>query len=221
MNDQIKVVIVEDHALMREGIKAIISREQNIQVVGESDNVDNGYEVVMKCNPDILLLDIALHGSSGIVLAKKLLAARSDLKIIIITAYSKIDYILESIESGVKGYILKESSPENLASAIEKVYDGEIYIDSYISNKVIKSLITKSDVKIAEDCKSAYSKLSLREQQILKLLIDGISIKDIAEELFISSKTVENHKGSIMVKLKCKNMTELIRYAISIGLIDV
>ena len=221
MTDAINVVIIEDHALMREGIKAIISRDEKIKVVGESDNVDDGYEVVMSCNPDILLLDIALHGSSGLVLAKRLLAAKPDLLIIIITAYSKIDYILEAVESGVKGYILKESSPENLADAIEKVYAGEIYIDSYISNKVIKSLITKNDVEIAEDNKSAYSKLSLREQQILKLLIDGVPIKDIAEELFISSKTVENHKASIMVKLKCKNMTELIRYAISIGLIDV
>ena len=221
MTDAINVVIIEDHALMREGIKAIISRDEKIKVIGESDNVDDGYDVVMDCNPDILLLDIALHGSSGLVLAKRLLAAKPDLLIIIITAYSKIDYILEAVESGVKGYILKESSPENLADAIEKVYAGEIYIDSYISNKVIKSLITKNDVEIAEDNKSAYSKLSLREQQILKLLIDGVPIKDIAEELFISSKTVENHKASIMVKLKCKNMTELIRYAISIGLIDV
>ncbi|MBQ3320031.1 MAG: response regulator transcription factor [Spirochaetia bacterium] len=221
MTDEIKVVIIEDHALMREGIKAIVSRDEKIKVIGESDNVDDGYDVVLNCNPDILLLDIALHGSSGLVLAKRLLAAKPDLLIIIITAYSKIDYILEAVESGVKGYILKESSPENLAEAIEKVYAGEIYIDSYISNKVIKSLITKNDVEIAEDNKSAYSKLSLREQQILKLLIDGVPIKDIAEELFISSKTVENHKASIMVKLKCKNMTELIRYAISIGLIDV
>ena len=221
MTDVINVVIIEDHALMREGIKAIISRDEKIKVIGESDNVDDGYDVVMNCNPDILLLDIALHGSSGLVLAKRLLAAKPDLLIIIITAYSKIDYILEAVESGVKGYILKESSPENLADAIEKVYAGEIYIDSYISNKVIKSLINKNDVEIAEDNKSAYSKLSLREQQILKLLIDGVPIKDIAEELFISSKTVENHKASIMVKLKCKNMTELIRYAISIGLIDV
>ncbi len=221
MTDEINVVIIEDHALMREGIKAIIGRNEKIHVVGESDNVEDGYDVVMKCNPNILLLDISLHGSSGLVLAKRLLAAKPELLIIIITAYSKIDYILEAVESGVKGYILKESSPENLAEAIEKVYSGEIYIDSYISNKVIKSLITKNDVDIAEDNKSAYSKLSLREQQILKLLIDGVSIKDIAEELFISSKTVENHKASIMVKLKCKNMTELIRYAISIGLVDV
>ena len=221
MTDEINVVIIEDHALMREGIKAIIGRNDKIHVVGESDNVEDGYDVVMKCNPNILLLDIALHGSSGLVLAKRLLAAKPELLIIIITAYSKIDYILEAVESGVKGYILKESSPENLAEAIEKVYSGEIYIDSYISNKVIKSLITKNDVDIAEDNKSAYSKLSLREQQILKLLIDGVSIKDIAEELFISSKTVENHKASIMVKLKCKNMTELIRYAISIELVDV
>lgn len=218
---EIRVMIIEDHALMREGIKAIVSRDSNIRVIAESDNVDDGYYAVMENKPDILLLDISLHGSSGLVLARKLLGEMPELKIIIITAYSKIEYILEAVENGVKGYILKESSPENLADAIEKVYNGEIYIDSYISNKVIKSLITKDDVEIAEDSKSAYTKLSLREQQILKLLVDGVSIKDIAEELFISSKTVENHKGSIMVKLKCKNMTELIRYAISIGLIDV
>ena len=112
MTDAINVVIIEDHALMREGIKAIISRDEKIKVIGESDNVDDGYDVVMNCNPDILLLDIALHGSSGLVLAKRLLAAKPDLLIIIITAYSKIDYILEAVESGVKGYILKESSPE-------------------------------------------------------------------------------------------------------------
>ncbi|MCQ2604480.1 MAG: response regulator transcription factor [Spirochaetia bacterium] len=221
MNDEIKVVIIEDHALMREGIKAIIRRDPGISVIGESDNVDDGYDVVINGRPDILLLDIALHGSSGLVLAKKILAVMPELKIIIITAYSKVEYILEAVENGVKGYILKESTPDNLTAAIEKVFNGEIYVDSYISNKVIKSLINKNNIDIAEDGKSAYSKLSLREQQILKLLIDGVSIKDIAEELFISSKTVENHKASIMVKLKCKNMTELIRYAISIGLIDV
>jgi len=220
MND-IRVVIIEDHALMREGIKSIISRDPKISVVGESDNVEDGYSTVMECRPDILLLDISLHGSSGLVLARKVLAAIPDLKIIIITVYSKIEYILEAVENGVKGYILKESSPENLTEAIDKVNSGEIYIDSYVSNKVIKTLISKDDVEISEDGKSAYSKLSLREQQILKHLIDGVSVKDIAEELRISSKTVENHKASIMVKLKCKNMTELIRYAISIGLIDV
>ena len=220
MND-IRVVIIEDHALMREGIKSIISRDPKISVVGESDNVEDGYSTVLECRPDILLLDISLHGSSGLVLARKVLAAIPDLKIIIITVYSKIEYILEAVENGVKGYILKESSPENLTEAIDKVNSGEIYIDSYVSNKVIKSLISKNDVEISEDGKSAYSKLSLREQQILKHLIDGVSVKDIAEELRISSKTVENHKASIMVKLKCKNMTELIRYAISIGLIDV
>lgn len=220
MND-IRVVIIEDHALMREGIKSIISRDPKISVVGESDNVEDGYSTVLECRPDILLLDISLHGSSGLVLARKVLAAIPDLKIIIITVYSKIEYILEAVENGVKGYILKESSPENLTEAIDKVNSGEIYIDSYVSNKVIKTLISKDDVEISEDGKSACSKLSLREQQILKHLIDGVSVKDIAEELRISSKTVENHKASIMVKLKCKNMTELIRYAISIGLIDV
>ena len=110
MTDEIKVVIIEDHALMREGIKAIISRDEKIKVIGESDNVDEGYDVVINCNPDILLLDIALHGSSGLVLAKRLLAAKPDLLIIIITAYSRKGTALS--------FSRKEAAPRQTESII-------------------------------------------------------------------------------------------------------
>ena len=134
--------------------------------------------------------------------------------------YSKLEYILESLDFGAKGYILKETSSEKLIECINKVLDGEIYIDSYISNKVIKSLVKKDDMQYSETS-NLYGTLTLREQEILRLLVESVSIKQIAEELFISTKTVENHKSSILLKLNCRNMVELVRYAINIGLIDV
>ena len=220
MSDKIKIVTIEDHALVREGIKSVINNNKTMEIIGEADNVDNGYDVVLRLNPDILLLDISLHGLSGLELAKKILKKLPELKIIIITMYSKLEYILESLDFGAKGYILKETSSEELIDCINKVLDGEIYIDSYISNKVIKSLLNKEGMQFAET-NNLYGTLTLREQEILRLLVESVSVKQIAEDLFISSKTVENHKSSIMLKLKCRNMVELVRYAINIGLIDV
>lgn len=221
MDKKIKVFIIEDHTFTREGIKTIVSGSGIIDVAGESDNVDDGYDGVMNTKPDVLLLDISLHGSSGLMLAKKLLTDMPELKIIIITAFSKIDYILDAVENGISGYILKESPPENLPVIIKKVFAGEMYIDSYVSNKVIKSLINKNEVELSEAENLAYGKLTFREQQILKLLVDGLSVKDIADQLFISVRTAENHKANIMQKLKCKSMIELVKYSISIGLIDL
>ncbi len=219
MPDRIKIVIIEDHALVREGIKSIVNKNREMKIIGEADNVQDGYDVINSEIPDLLLLDISLHGLSGLELAKKILKKIPELKIIIITMYSKLEYILQSLDIGVRGYILKETSSENLIDCINKVLNGEIYIDTHISNKVIKSLINKKDVQITDN-KTLYGKLTLREQEILRLLVESVPVKQIAEDLFISAKTVENHKASIMIKLNCKNMVELVRYAINIGLID-
>ena len=221
MENKIKVFIIEDHTFTREGIKAIICRDSHIEVVGESDNVDDGYEAVSKIRPDMLLLDISLHGSSGLVLGRKLKSKFPEMKVIIITAFSKIDYVMDALESGLNGYILKESPPDNLADIIIRVFNGEMYIDSNISNQVIKSLIRKNDMGDAEENSTVYGTLTLREQQVLRLLVDGLPVKEIADQLFISVRTAENHKANIMQKLKCKNIVELVRYSISIGLIDV
>ncbi len=221
MENRIKVFIIEDHTFTREGIKAIVSRDSRIEVVGESDNVDDGYNEVSRIRPDMVLLDISLHGSSGLVLGKKLKNILPELKIIIITAFSKMDYVMDALESGLDGYILKESPPDDMPDIIVRVFNGEMFIDNNISNKVIKSLIRKDDPDQSEEDSTVYGTLSFREQQILRLLVDGLPVKEIADQLFISVRTVENHKANIMQKLKCRNTVELVRYAISIGLIDV
>ncbi len=220
MKDNYSVVIIEDHPLVREGIKAVISKNRKLHIIGEAENADDGYHLVLKTRPDIVLLDISLHGSSGLEIGKKLLKIDSGLKIIALTMHSKIEYIISALESGIKGYILKDTSPETLLHGIEKVIEGDIFVDSYISNKVITQLLhgDKSDQGIINS--STYESLTMREQEVLRLLVNGVTLKKIGDELFISTKTVENHKANIMTKLKCKNMVELVRFAFEIGLID-
>ena len=221
MRNKHSVIIIDDHPLVREGLKSVVNRHPLLEVVREADNVEEGYDLVREVKPDLVLLDIILHGSSGLELGKKLLAADPSQKIILLTMYSKIQYIVSALESGIRGYILKETSPAALLQGIEKVLEGEIFVDSYISNKVISQLIHREEVDAGIDHGGSYESLSRREQEILRLLVNGASLKQIANELFISAKTVENHKASIMLKLRCGNMVELVRFAIEIGLIEV
>jgi DNA-binding NarL/FixJ family response regulator len=221
MEHRYSIVIIEDHALVREGIKAVIDKHRDMKVIGEAEDADEGYRIVVELKPDLLLLDISLHGVSGLELAKKLLRENSNLKIIVLTMYSKIQYIIDSLEIGVKGYVLKETSPDKLIQGIEKVLGGGIFVDSYVSNKVISKLMHKTDEDLIVDSSKSYESLTLREQEVLRLLVEGQSVKQIAEALFISAKTVENHRANIMTKLKCKNVIELVRFAAGIGLIEL
>ncbi|MCL2704601.1 MAG: response regulator transcription factor [Spirochaetaceae bacterium] len=222
MKDKYSVVTIDDHSLIREGIKSIVNKSNKFNIAGEADNADDGYKVVTKIRPDIVLLDISLHGQSGFEIGKKLLKEDPSIKIIILTMHSKTQYIIDALKNGIKGYILKDNSPINLITAMEKVIQGEIFIDSYISNKVISELlpdnVEKSEISMN---KSSYESLTEREQEILKKLVSGHSTREIGSELFISFKTVENHKASIMSKLKCKNMVELMRFALETGLVDL
>ena len=224
MKDKYSVVTIDDHPLVREGIKSIINKSNKFKIAGEADNADDGYKAVVQIKPDIVLLDISLRGQSGFEIGKKLLKTDPSIKIIILTMHSKTQYIIDALKSGIRGYILKDNSPINLITGMEKVIQGEIFVDSYISNKVILELLpndeTKSKVPISIN-KSSYESLTGREQEILKMVVSGYSTKQIGNELFISFKTVENHKASIMSKLKCKNIVELTRFAYETGLVDL
>ena len=214
------VLIIDDHSTVREGIKSILNKKQNLNIVGEAGTFQDGYEQAISLLPDIILMDVSIHGLSGIELSNKILKEKPDIKIIIVSMYAKAEYIIKAIEYGVKGYILKDSSSEKILKGIAAVINGELFVDSYISNKVISKLINKEmkfQPKIAEN---DYKSLSLREQEILHLIVEGLSVKDIGKQLYISNKTVETHKSSIMNKLKCTTLVGLVRYAIQIGLVD-
>jgi DNA-binding NarL/FixJ family response regulator len=214
-----KILLVDDHPAIRASIGAELLKKNIAEHIFEAGNSEEGFNQAMALNPDLIVMDISLYGASGIELTKKILQKNPGIKIVMLSMYSKVIYITESLKAGAKGYILKEADMDSIIDGIKKVLSGETYVDSRISSKVIASLISpEEDLEQPED--STYDTLSSREQEILRLLAEGREIRDIAKELCISSKTVINHRTNIMQKLNCSNMVELIKYAIHIGLVD-
>ncbi len=214
------LVVIDDHPTVREGIKAIIKESGQIKVIGEAGNAEEGFNKVKRYKPDITLLDISLPDENGISLAKRIKDSFPETKIIILSIHSKIEYIKESFRAGVLGYILKESPPERLIEGIKKVSAGYYFIDSCASHEVVRDLINNNKNEPRKSV-SVYSTLSKREQQILKLIAEGMHNRDIAKTLFISVKTVENHRTNILKKLNLKSTADLVKYAIKIGIIDI
>ncbi len=220
MKEKRQVLIVDDHPLFREGIKTIISQNGRFEVVDEAGTGREGFEKASQLKPDVVLLDISLPDETGMEVARKIRHHLPHTRIMILSMHSKIDYIVEAFQSGATGYVVKESAAERLAEALDAVASGEYFLDSSISHEVIAKLMN-SPVKEAKVSDAGYGKLTAREQEIMRMLAEGASKGDIAEQLCISIKTVENHRANIMRKLDIHSAMELVRYAARLGLIDV
>ena len=205
--------------MFREGIRSIIERG-GVEVIGESGTGQDGLKNVTELKPDIVLVDISLPDRNGIKLTREITDRQPETRVIILSMHFKIDYIAEAFQSGAKGYIVKESAGNKLIQALDAVMKGEEYLDSSVSSKVIRKLKGIS-VKKAQPAEEAYEQLTNREQEILGLLAEGFSVKDISAKIFISQKTVENHRASIMRKLNIHSPVEIVRFAAKLGLIDV
>ena len=214
------ILIIDDHTLFREGLKAIIGRDSRFKVVGEAGNGREGLRMAKKLKPDVVLVDISLPDRSGIQLTREMRSLLPDSHIIIVTMHSKIDCIAEAFQAGAKGYVVKESASERLLQGLEAVGKGEYFLDSSVSHEVVKKLM-KFPLKETRITDAAYGTLTPREQEILRLLAEGLSTKEVAGKLFISPKTVENHRASIMKKLDLHSSLDLFRFAARIGLLDV
>ncbi|RKX82817.1 MAG: DNA-binding response regulator [Spirochaetes bacterium] len=220
MRERKSIIIIDDHPTVREGLKSIVKRDEALEIVGESGSGEEGLFLVHKLKPDLVLLDLSLKGIDGIEITKQILKDLPDIKVVIISVHSKINYIKEAFLAGAKGYIIKESAPDKLLEGIQKVLKGNYYMDSYVSHEVVQELLLEKK-HVEEPKRDAYGSLSSREQQILRFLAEGMQTKEIASKLFISVKTVENHRANIMRKLNVKNIVELIKYAAKIGIIDI
>ena len=220
MNQKKSILIIDDHPLFREGLKAIIDRDSKFEVVGEAGMGREGLRMAKRLKPDLVLADISLPDQTGIQLTREIRSLLPETRVMIVSMHSKINYIAEAFQAGATGYVVKESASERLMNGLERVSKGQYFLDSSLSREVVEKLM-ESPGREAEITDGAYGTLTPREQEVMRLLAEGSSAKEAAKKLFISPKTVENHRNNIMRKLDLHSTVELVRYAAKLGLIDV
>lgn len=213
---KIKVLVVDDHAMFRQGIRALLEGYDDVEVVGEATEGREAIEKVHQLAPQVVLMDIAMPVMGGLEATRRIKKERPDAKVLVLTQYEDSEYILSLIKAGAKGYISKAATAAELVSAIRTIYKGE----SFLYPSAATTLIEEFLIRAGEE-KNEYERLTDREREILQLVAEGRTNREIADTLFVSVKTVLRHRTNIMEKLGFHNRTELIKYAISKGLIEM
>ena len=212
----IKILLADDHDLFVEGLTGLIARVENFELAGHARDGLQAVEQAELLRPDIILMDMTMPHMNGINAARQILAKLPDIKIIMLSMHGDREFIVESLKAGAKGYILKESSSEELNQAIISVYNGSYYIAHSIMPIIIEDYLRL----LKNYGSNKNSPLSERELEILKLFVNGQSSKQIAAQLSISKNTVDTHRRRILDKADCNNLAELTHYAIRNGYID-
>jgi DNA-binding NarL/FixJ family response regulator len=214
----IKIILVDDHDIVRDGIKSILQSHSRIKIVGEAGNYDELIKILKLESPDIIILDISIPDKSGIEITRILRKDYPQIKIIILSMYIIDEFIFNSLEAGASAYLPKNTSKKELISAIEHVNEGKEFISDQISNVILKGYLQRIKKGNSEN---KNEKLTKREKEILVLFAEGVNNKEIADKLFISIRTVESHKNHIMQKLQLNSTVDLVKYAIKNNYIDI
>jgi len=213
---KIKVLVVDDHQLFREGIVTLLFSAENIEVIAQAEDGLDAIEKAKHYKPDVVLLDITMPRMNGIEATKKLKALMPGIKIVSLSMHSEKQYVKGVLEAGADGYLLKNCTHRQLTDAIQSVYDGKKYLSEDITGMVISGYLAPSNSEASE-----YEKLSVREKEIFHLFAEGKTTREISDVLLISVKTVNTHKQNILVKLELKSNTDIVKYALKNGLINL
>ena len=218
--EHIKVILVDDHQIVRDGVKALISEDPAIIIVGEAATGEEFNELLLQEIPDVVLMDINLPDTNGIDLTQHTIEKYPTINILILSMHMSDEFITNSIEAGAKGYLPKTTSQAELIQAIKTVSKGSEYYNSEVSDMLLKSYIRKTK-NLSKEKVEQVVQLTKREVEILVLFAQGFSNQEIADQLFISIRTVESHKNNIMQKLDLKSTVELVKYAIKHKMIEI
>ncbi len=211
MPDLIKIILVEDQTLMRQGLKTILDLEPGLHVVGEAGDGEYGVQLALELRPDVILMDVQMPRLNGVDATAQLCRQWPEAKVIILTTFDRDDYVYQGVRSGALGYMLKDAPANKLIETIRRVHAGEVFIQPEIASRALREMMRPTTATMES--------LSEREREVLVLLAQGASNKDMAEKLFITEGTVKNHVSNILAKLQAENRTQAADIARKQGLV--
>ncbi|PJB67579.1 MAG: DNA-binding response regulator [Anaerolineae bacterium CG_4_9_14_3_um_filter_57_17] len=214
MSKKIRVLIADDHAILRSGVKMLLEADSNIEVVGEALDGNEALKLVEQLKPDVTLMDIAMPGMDGLEATRRIKAQWPEVAVLVLTMHRSEEYFFEMLKLGASGYLLKGAQPEELINAVQTVARGEIFLYPSMAGKLVRDYVSRTG-----NASSLDPSLSPRENEILRLLVDDFSSKEIAEKLVVSISTVHTHRNNLMRKLGLSSRRELIQYARQKGLL--
>jgi DNA-binding NarL/FixJ family response regulator len=213
---KVRVLLAEDHAVVRAGLRSLINSESDMDVVGEASDGRSAYRLVRELEPDIVVMDVTMPGSSGAQATEQIKQDCPEVKVLALTMHQDSGYVRKMLEVGASGYMVKRAAAEELIQAIRVIMSGGIYLDPTLAGKVVGSYVRRPKT-VAQ---AAGASLSERESEVLRLIARGYSNKEISNKLDISVKTVETYKARLMEKLELYSRADLVRYALAEGLLQ-
>lgn len=214
--DKIRVMLVDDHAMFRQGIQMLLETQTDIEVVGEAAAGDEVLEKARQCEADIILMDISLGRTDGLVATREICKELPETKVLIVTMHSGEGYFFRALEAGASGYVLKEAAFTEVISAVRAVYQGGVFLYPRLARKLVDDYLHR--VATGEE-RDSYERLTVRERQVLDLIAKGNTNQEIADILVLSPNTVQTHRAHIMEKLNLQSKAQLMRYAVKMGLL--
>ena len=215
---KIRVLVVDDHTIVRDGISALLALAGDIDVVGEAINGNEALKMATKLKPDVVLMDISMPIMGGLEATRRINKELPDTKVLVVTQHDDKEYVFPVIESGASGLISKAGASSELAEGIRAVHRGDSFLSPSVAKLLVENYQQTSHDRVQQD---PYNQLTEREREILKLLAEGFSTQEIADMLIITRKTVEGHKTNLMAKLGIHNKIDLVKYALRKGIISI
>jgi len=214
----IRVVVVDDHTLFRQGIVGLLASQPDIDVAGQAGNAREAMAVIASVSPDVVLMDIAMPGQSGLDATREIRDRFPTVRVVVVTIHDREDYLFQALRAGAAGYVLKGAEVQDLLEAVRTAQRGEVYLFPSVTKKLVADYLRRSQ---AGEDRTTYDGLSDREREILGLIAQGLTTNAIAATLFLSPHTVQSHRDHIMAKLGLHSKAALIKYAIAHGLIEL